>query len=102
MIEESSNVLRRDRRSGEERERDSPSGGPPPSPAEGAFAGRIEPAPQRDARTLAEVERHHILATLEQTGGTIAGPTGAAALLGIPRSTLQHRMRKLGITARGE
>ncbi len=47
--------------------------------------------------TLAEMERRHIVRTLERTGGVIAGPGGAAALLGIPRSTLQHRMRKLGI-----
>ena len=32
-----------------------------------------------------------------QDGGRISGPNGAAAQLGIPRGTLQHRMRKLGI-----
>lgn len=48
--------------------------------------------------TLAEVERDHIQKVLKKTGGTIAGPNGAAALLGVPRSTLQHRMRKLGIS----
>ncbi len=48
--------------------------------------------------TLADMERQHILTVLQQTDGIIAGPTGAAAVLGMPRSTLQHRMRKLGIT----
>lgn len=47
--------------------------------------------------TLAEVERKHIIKVLQRTGGIVAGPHGAAALLGVPRSTLQHRMRKLGI-----
>ena len=50
------------------------------------------------SETLAEVERRHIQQTLARTGGTISGPSGAAALLGVPRSTLQHRMQKLGIT----
>ncbi|MCL1939574.1 MAG: sigma-54-dependent Fis family transcriptional regulator [Desulfovibrionaceae bacterium] len=48
--------------------------------------------------TLAEMERRHIRKVLARTGGTISGPSGAAALLGIPRSTLQHRMQKLGIS----
>lgn len=47
--------------------------------------------------TLEDMERAHIQEILTRTGGVIAGPTGAAALLGVPRSTLQHRMRKLGI-----
>ncbi len=47
--------------------------------------------------TLADMERRHIQATLARTGGIIAGPAGAATLLGLPRSTLLHRMRKLGI-----
>ena len=49
---------------------------------------------------LGEGERRHILDTLESTGGIISGPFGAAAVLGLPRSTLQHRMRKLGIGRR--
>jgi len=48
--------------------------------------------------TLAEAERAHILATLKQTDWVIAGPNGAAARLGMHRSTLQFRMRKLGIS----
>jgi len=48
--------------------------------------------------TLEEAERVHILRTLKQTDWVIAGPNGAAARLGMHRSTLQFRMRKLGIS----
>ena len=51
-------------------------------------------------RSLADVERDHIQQTLEYTRGIIAGAEGAAAILGMPRSTLQHRMQKLGIQFR--
>jgi PAS domain S-box-containing protein len=47
--------------------------------------------------TLQEAERRHILEALEKTGGVLAGPHGAARLLGLNRSTLWSRMRKLGI-----
>ena len=47
--------------------------------------------------TLEETERQHILRALKQTKWRIAGPTGAATLLGMKRTTLQARMRKLGI-----
>ncbi len=47
--------------------------------------------------TLDEGERRLIQRALEQTGGVLAGPNGAAELLGINRSTLWSRMRKLGI-----
>ena len=48
-------------------------------------------------RTLEEAEREHILAALKETKWVISGPNGAAAQLGMNRSTLQFRMRKLGI-----
>jgi formate hydrogenlyase transcriptional activator len=48
--------------------------------------------------TLEEAERKHILAALEETHWVLAGPHGAAARLGLKRSTLQNRMRKLGIS----
>jgi transcriptional regulator with GAF, ATPase, and Fis domain len=48
--------------------------------------------------TLEEVERQHLLRALEQTGGVLAGPNGAARLLGMSRSTAWSRMRKLGIS----
>ena len=47
--------------------------------------------------TLEEAERQHILRALRQTEWRIAGPKGAAVLLGMKRTTLQARMRKLGI-----
>ena len=49
------------------------------------------------AGTLEEVDRRHIIEALERTNWVLAGPNGAAARLGIKRSTLQFRMRKLGI-----
>lgn len=47
--------------------------------------------------TLEDAERQHILRALRQTEWRIAGPRGAAAVLGMKRTTLQARMRKLGI-----
>jgi formate hydrogenlyase transcriptional activator len=47
--------------------------------------------------TLEETERQHILRALRETQWRIAGPRGAAAILGMKRTTLQARMRKLGI-----
>ena len=49
-------------------------------------------------RALQETERSWILRALEQTRWVVAGPHGAAARLGVKRSTLQARMQKLGIT----
>jgi len=48
--------------------------------------------------TLKDAEREHICKTLEQTKWVVAGPRGAAARLGIKRSTLYFRMRQLGIS----
>jgi formate hydrogenlyase transcriptional activator len=48
--------------------------------------------------TLEEAERSHILQTLQQTGGVIGGRNGAAAKLGLPRTTLMAKMRRLGIS----
>ena len=47
--------------------------------------------------TLEAAERKHILAVLEETGWVLGGPHGAAVRLGMKRSTLQFRLRKLGI-----
>jgi PAS domain S-box-containing protein len=47
--------------------------------------------------TLEDMERQHILRALAQTGGVLAGPQGAARLLGMRRSTVWSRMKKLGI-----
>jgi formate hydrogenlyase transcriptional activator len=50
-----------------------------------------------DAATLEEADRRHIIAALESSNWVIAGANGAATRLGMKRSTLQFRMRKLGI-----
>src|SRR5260370_22822390 len=50
------------------------------------------------AITLEDAERDHIRKTLEHTGWGVAGPNGAAAPLGMKRSTLYFRMQKLGIS----
>ena len=47
--------------------------------------------------TLETVERDHILKVLGDAKWVIGGPSGAAARLGMNRTTLNHRMRKLGI-----
>ena len=47
--------------------------------------------------SLEECEREHILKAVEEANGVIAGPSGAAARLGMARSTLVYRMRKLAI-----
>jgi formate hydrogenlyase transcriptional activator len=50
------------------------------------------------AVTLADAERDHILGTLRETGGVLGGPEGAATRLGMKRSTLYKKMKKLGIS----
>ncbi len=52
----------------------------------------------RAATTLKDSERAIILQTLEQVGWVIGGPKGAAAKLGLKRTTLIHKMHKLGIS----
>ena len=53
--------------------------------------------PRGPAQTLEEAERAHIVATLTDTNWVVAGARGAAVRLGMNRSTLQFRMKKLGI-----
>jgi len=48
--------------------------------------------------TLEHAEREHILKALHKTNWTIGGPAGAAAKLGMKRTTLQSKMQKLGIS----
>jgi formate hydrogenlyase transcriptional activator len=63
-----------------------------PSPANG------KSVPRENLQDMVEwTERNQILRALEETNGVVAGPNGAAARLGVKRSTLQHKMRKLGI-----
>src|SRR3954469_947425 len=55
-------------------------------------------APAGSSVTLADAEREHILATLEETGWVLGGPKGAATRLGMKRSTLQWKMKRLEIS----
>jgi formate hydrogenlyase transcriptional activator len=48
--------------------------------------------------TLTEAERGHILTALRECGWVVGGPKGAAARLGMKRSTLQWKMKRLGIS----
>ena len=50
------------------------------------------------ATTLTDFERSLILHTLEAAGWVIGGPKGAAAKLGLPRTSLIAKMQKLGIS----
>ena len=52
-------------------------------------------------QTLDEAERAHILRTLKEVRWVVGGPNGAAARLGMHRSTLQFRMKKLSIVRPG-
>ena len=70
--------------------RRSSSGAPKASGA--ATSGRDE-----KLDTLEEADRRHIITALDRSNWVIAGPNGAAARLGMKRSTLQFRMRRLGI-----
>ncbi len=58
-------------------------------------------APGASPITLEAAERDHILRALHDTNWVIAGPNGAAARLGMKRTTLQSRMAKLGISRPG-
>jgi formate hydrogenlyase transcriptional activator len=51
-----------------------------------------------EVRTLADAERDHIREVLRQAAGVVGGRDGAAARLGVARTTLLYRMRKLGIS----
>ena len=53
--------------------------------------------PAAEHLTLRAAERDHILRALEATNWVLAGPRGAAARLGMKRTTLQSKMRKLGV-----
>jgi transcriptional regulator with GAF, ATPase, and Fis domain len=63
--------------------------------------GQPRPLESVGLATLHEVERRHIEEVLQRTGGRIYGANGAAAMLGLKPSTLQSRMRKLGVQREG-
>ena len=83
-------------RIGDERK---PGGPSAPGEAAAPAAAARPPAarPAGSAKTLVDLERDHIVATLERTHWRLEGETGAAALLGMNPSTLRSRMRKHGI-----
>ncbi|HUO27681.1 MAG TPA: sigma-54 dependent transcriptional regulator [Bryobacteraceae bacterium] len=60
----------------------------------------VKQSSESAARTLADADREHILETLRQTDWLIGGQDGAASRLGLPRTTLIYKMRKLGIETR--
>jgi formate hydrogenlyase transcriptional activator len=60
----------------------------------------VKQSSESAARTLADADREHILETLEQVNWLIGGQDGAANRLGLPRTTLIYKMRKLGIEVR--
>jgi formate hydrogenlyase transcriptional activator len=69
--------------------------------AEEAWLTRVSPKPSAMSAPLvadlAGHEREMLEAALRNSGGMIGGPTGAALKLGIPRQTLESKIRKLGI-----
>jgi formate hydrogenlyase transcriptional activator len=63
-------------------------------------AAKVTPPPNGNADghvSLADAERDHIVRTLRETDWVLSGPNGAAARLGMKRTTLQSKMKKLGI-----
>ena len=64
------------------------------------FVETGQSVPVQHHYSLAEVERQHIEMVLMKTNGRLGGKQGAAALLGIPRTTLQYRLKKHGIDHR--
>jgi PAS domain S-box-containing protein len=60
----------------------------------GEFASSMATQPDR---TLDATQREHILKVLRECGGRIGGITGAAARLGLKRTTLQSKLKQLGI-----
>jgi PAS domain S-box-containing protein len=68
----------------------------------GSVGDPVASAPAaRSFLTLEEMQRCHIRAALEQTGGQVSGASGAARLLGLKPTTLESRMKRLGIRHRG-
>jgi formate hydrogenlyase transcriptional activator len=68
-----------------------------PAESVAAVESRAFDGPRDIRGMLEETERKQIMSALEQANWVVAGPKGAAAMLGMKRSTLQSRMQKLGI-----
>ncbi|MFA5903022.1 MAG: helix-turn-helix domain-containing protein, partial [Desulfobacula sp.] len=61
------------------------------------LANLNKPQKPMEAKTLEEVERSYIVRVLEQSGWKVSGENSATQILGLNRSTLRARMRKLNI-----
>jgi formate hydrogenlyase transcriptional activator len=72
--------------------------GPVFQPALSQLQGQTDSRP-RSRKTLEDATRDHILQTLEETKWVVGGSKGAAARLGVARTTLLSKMRRLGIEA---
>ena len=59
---------------------------------------QVSRQPSDPEGTLRDREREHIISILRQTRGALSGPAGAAARLGLKRTTLQYKMQRLGIS----
>jgi formate hydrogenlyase transcriptional activator len=68
------------------------------SPPLGELREEIARQPSNSDVTLRDKEREHIIEILRQTRGALSGPSGAAARLGLKRTTLQYKMQRLGIS----
>ena len=68
------------------------------SPPLGELREEISRQPSDSDGTLRDKEREHIIEILRQTRGALSGPAGAAARLGLKRTTLQYKMQRLGIS----
>jgi formate hydrogenlyase transcriptional activator len=60
----------------------------------------VKQSSESASRSLGDADREHILETLKQTDWLIGGQHGAANRLGLPRTTLIYKMRKLGVEIR--
>ena len=68
------------------------------SPPLSELREEISRQPSESGATLRDKEREHIIEILRQTRGALSGPAGAAARLGLKRTTLQYKMQRLGIS----
>jgi formate hydrogenlyase transcriptional activator len=71
------------------------------SPRIAELKGLMHAAASAPSQSLSDAERAHIMGILKETNWVVGGRNGAAARLGLPRTTLISRMQKLGISPRG-
>lgn len=57
----------------------------------------VESMPVSTAQSFEDLERQGILEALKASGGAVGGPDGAAARLGLKRTTLNSKMKRLGL-----